>query len=360
MASSVTNYQCPNCGGPLHFDSTIQKLKCDYCDSEYTNEEIEKLFAEENQSKETVKPEFTKEEMGWSEEEASHLKAYSCPSCGAQLICEDTTAATSCPYCGNPTVIPSQFSGTLKPKYVIPFQLTKDDATTKLKEFYKGKRFLPKAFLNENHIEEIKGMYVPFWLYNATLDCDLSFHCTNTHVHSDGEYEITEIEHFAVDRKADVTFDKVPADAASKMPDEYMDAIEPFDYSTMVPFEMSYMPGYLADKFDMSAKDTEERALSRMENSAVSSVTSTVIGYQSIVPEGQDIRIKKQSYDYALLPVWVLATRYHDKPYLFVMNAQTGKMVGEMPMDKGKMLKEFLIVFLIATLIVFLILIGMA
>ena len=85
------------------------------------------------------------------------MRVYSCPSCGAQLICEETTAATSCPYCGNPTVIPEQFSGILKPDYILPFKLSKEDAVSALKQHYKGKLLLPKLFRDNNHIEELRA-----------------------------------------------------------------------------------------------------------------------------------------------------------------------------------------------------------
>ena len=39
---------------------------------------------------------------------------------------------------------------------------------------------------------------------------------------------------------------------------------------------------------------------------------------------------------YAMAPVWILTTRYQDKPFTFVMNGQTGKLVGELPVDENK------------------------
>ena len=103
-------------------------------------------------------------------DDADAMRAYSCPSCGAELICDETTAATSCPYCGNPTVVPGKFAGALKPEYVLPFKLAKEDAVKALKAHYKGKPFLPKAFSAENHVQEIKGVYVPFWMFDGEAE----------------------------------------------------------------------------------------------------------------------------------------------------------------------------------------------
>lgn len=180
MAAQVTNYKCPACGGPLHFDGDIGKLKCDYCDSTFDVASIEAMHADdeseamaeyalaEEEKKTRAASEWDTSEMtsDWGEG-SEKLKVYSCPSCGAELICDETTAATSCPYCGNPAVVPGQLGGALKPDFVIPFKLSKEDAIAALKEHYKGKKLLPKSFTESNHINEIKGVYVPFWLFDG-------------------------------------------------------------------------------------------------------------------------------------------------------------------------------------------------
>ncbi len=124
--------------------------------------------------------------------DADKMRVYSCPSCGAQLICEETTAATSCPYCGNPTVIPEQFSGILKPDYILPFKLSKEDAVSSLKRHYKGKLLLPKLFRDNNHIEELRGIYVPFWLFDGEAEGSANYMATTTRVFRHGDTEITE------------------------------------------------------------------------------------------------------------------------------------------------------------------------
>ena len=163
MATQLTNYQCPACTGPLHFDGASGKLVCDFCGSSYDTAEIEALYAEKEAAAETAaqNKQAPPPDSVWSENEAAGLRSYSCPSCGAELICDETTAATSCPYCGNPTVIAGQFGGMQRPELVLPFVLDKNAAKAALKKYYRGKRFLPNAFSSQNHIEEIKGVYVP-------------------------------------------------------------------------------------------------------------------------------------------------------------------------------------------------------
>jgi uncharacterized Zn finger protein (UPF0148 family) len=280
MASQVTNYKCPACTGPLHFVGASGKLECDYCGTQYEVADIEKLYADKEAAaaaaseKAEAKAEANRQKMadmesqGWDTSglssdwgaEADGMKAYNCPSCGAELICDASTAATSCPYCGNPTVVPGQFSGALKPDFVLPFKLSKEDAVAALKNHYKGKPLLPKAFTSGNHIEKIQGVYVPFWMFDGQAEGTVDYEGLIHHEYETSDYEVTETEHYDVHRGGSISFEKVPVDASSKMPDDHMDSIEPYDYTDLKPFSTAYLPGFLADKYDVSVEDSHDRA----------------------------------------------------------------------------------------------------
>ena len=336
MSTQVTNYQCPACTGPLRYDGQTGKLQCDYCESSFTVEEVETLFAEKNAAAEEAAQQAAPGLSEWGED-ASHMRAYNCPSCGAELICEETTAATACPYCGNPTVVPGQFSGTRKPDCIIPFKLSKEQAVAALKKHYHGKPLLPKTFADENHLQEIKGVYVPFWLFDGTVEADVTFKTTRTHTRSNGKERIITTDHFEVWRKGAVPFSHVPVDGASKMPDAHMDAIEPFDYGELKPFSLSYLPGFLADKYDVTAEECVPRVESRCRSTAVDAIRGTVIGYESCIPMRENVQVQHSDVQYALFPVWLLATRWKDKNYLFAMNGQTGKLIGDLPISWARL-----------------------
>ena len=354
MPAQVTNYQCPACTGPLHFVGASGKLQCDYCGSVYNIADIEALMAEKDaKASDAFQKENAKNKQdnknknnnngdnwdtsglnqNWNED---GLHSYNCPSCGAELICDASTAATSCPYCGNPTIVPGQFSGTLKPDFVIPFKLDQKAAEATLKKHYKGRPFLPSAFTSQNHIEKIQGVYVPFWLYDGVADADAEFHATRSSSHREGDYEVTVTRHFDVRRAGDIRFEKVPVDASSKMPDDHMDSIEPYDYQDLKTFSTAYLPGYLADRYDVSVQDCAKRADKRCENTALQELENTVTGYDSVSITRSNIRLRRGKVSYALMPVYMLNTKWGGKDFLFAMNGQTGKMVGDLPISWGK------------------------
>ena len=279
------------------------------------------------------------------------MKAYSCPSCGAELICDASTAATSCPYCGNPTVVPGQFSGALKPDFVIPFKLSREDAVAALKKHYKGKPLLPKAFTNGNHIEEIKGIYVPFWMFDGQAEGSVDYEGRVIHVYKSGDYEITETAHYDVRRGGSIAFEKVPVDASSKMPDDHMDSIEPYNYEELKPFSTAYLPGFLADKYDVTVEQSRERADGRCTASLEGALRRTTTEYTSCTPRQKNIHLNRGKVHYALLPVWMLHTKWNGKDFLFAMNGQTGKLVGDLPTDMGKFWAYFAAIAVPATAI---------
>ena len=356
MAEKITVYQCPACTGPLKFDGKIGKLKCEYCGSTYTTQEIEKLFADKNES--AVAADAAAQEKadkaeeaaaaaaaqagdpeaasGWGSD-AAHMRAYNCTTCGAELICDETTAATSCPYCGNPTVIPGKFSGVDRPDYVIPFKVDKKQAVSSFKDYYKGRLLLPRSFESDNHIEEIKGVYVPFWMFSGEVSGRAQYEAYKEDRRRAGNEEIVRREHFDVHREGSMKFSKIPVDASTKMPDDLMDSIEPFDYKEMRPFAMEYMPGYLANKYDVTKEQSRKRADDRAVSSFRTALRNSVKGYNSVNVRQQSEKITPEAAEYGMLPVWLLSTNWADKTYLFATNGQSGKMIGDLPVSKAKL-----------------------
>lgn len=339
--NTVLEYKCPSCGGAVSFDSTLQKLKCPYCDTEL---EVEALKELEEALKDTPQEELnwqTDPGSGWQEGEEEQLQAFVCQSCGGQITTEATTSATSCPYCGNPVVMAQRVSGELRPDCVIPFQLDKEAAQRALQQHFKGKPLLPKAFKAENHIREVKGVYVPFWLFDASVDANIRYHATRTRFWSDSNYNYTETSHFSLLRRGKLAFSGVPVDGSQKMADELMESLEPYDLSAAVDFRTAYLAGYLADRYDVTAQQSIQRANERIRRSTEEAFRDTAIGYATVVPEHTAIVLENSRARYALYPVWLLSTRYRGENYLFAMNGQTGKLVGDLPTDWGLFWKWF-------------------
>ena len=329
MAEQLSNYQCPACTAPLIFCPETGKLNCEYCESSYEASEMEAILAEK-EAKAAAQWDESTLVSDWGPD-GEQMRAYNCPSCGAQLLCDQTTAATACPYCGNPTVVPGQFDGALKPDYVIPFKLTKEDAIKAVRQYYRGRFFLPRAFLRQHTLEKVQGVYVPFWLYDGRARGTFHFEATRTQVYHQGNYEITERFEYDIVRSGSVDFQKVPVDGSSKMPDDYMDAIDPFDYRELKPFSTSYLPGFLADRYDVTAEECHSRADERCLNTLETTMRDTIHGFSYCHLRKKDAWLERGKVHYAMLPVWLLNVGWKGKTHLLAVNGQTGKTAGTLP-----------------------------
>ncbi len=332
--AALQEYKCPCCGGSIRFDSETQKMKCPFCDTEFETQTL-KEYDEVLQS-------ARDDDMHWEQSPGKHwesgeeasIRTYVCPSCGGQILSDATTAATTCPFCDSPIVMMEQLSGSLKPDYVIPFQLDKQAAKAALKRHIAGKRLLPKVFKDEAHLDEIKGLYVPFWLFDADASANLRFRATRVRGFSDSNYHYTETSFYSVLRAGSIGFSRVPVDGSERMADDLMESIEPFDFSKAVDFQTAYLAGFLADKYDVDADQSIARANERIKKSTEDAFSSTVIGYSSVIPEASGVKLQNGSAKYALYPVWLLNTTWQGKTYTFAMNGQTGRFVGDLPLDK--------------------------
>lgn len=332
--SSNHQYKCPNCNGAIAFDTISQKVTCEYCGTEFEMEALESYDAVlKSDSGDDIRWDSLPDEA-WTTDEETGLRTYTCKSCGGEIIGDENMATTDCPFCGNHTIIMSQFAGNLRPDVVIPFKLDKKAAVRALENHYCNKRLLPQAFKEKNHIEEIKGVYVPYWIFDAEASASVRYRAENTTVWEDSEWIYTKHDWFIVQREGSLGFSHVPVDGSSKMPDDLMESIEPFDFADAVDFQTAYLSGYLTDKYDVESDDCLTRAAERMRTSAERAFASTVVGYQSVVPESASVRTSSGNAIYALYPVWMLKTKWNGQDYTFAMNGQTGKFVGDLPLDE--------------------------
>jgi len=332
--SGLLEYKCPCCGGAIAFDSGLQKMKCPFCDTEY---ETETLSAYDDALKNTQEDDMkwdTDTGCEWQEGETDKLRVYVCKSCGGEIVAEETTGASACPYCDNPIVMMGQFAGELKPDFVIPFKLDKKAAVAALNRHYGGKRLLPKVFKDQNHIDEIKGVYVPFWLFDVDAEAQIRYKASKIRSWSDSKYNYTETSWYTVTRNGSVRFEHVPVDGSQKMDDQLMESIEPYQFHDAVDFQTAYLAGYLADKYDVDIETSVEHANERIRTSTEKAFAETVSGYINVTPESTNIQLQNGSVKYALYPVWLLNTIWNGEKYTFAMNGQTGKLVGDLPLDK--------------------------
>ncbi|MEE1114139.1 MAG: hypothetical protein UHN88_03580 [Eubacterium sp.] len=360
MADTNKTYKCPSCGGELQWSPTAQKMVCPYCGSEFelsVFEKTEEAIQEQLQNNTYAKGEDGAE-MDYGAADATDesnidphdLRVYKCSVCGAEVVTDKTTVATSCAFCGSPVVLTEQLDTQFRPKWIVPFAIEQ----SKLRELYmnyvKSRPFTPGSFFTDAHLEKLKGVYVPFWMYDLDMQGHLSATGERLSSYSDSRYFYTVHRVYDIERGGTLSLRNIPVDSSSRTPDDAMDSIEPFDLSQIKPFKTAYMAGFLAERYDEDPEDCKERALNRAKQTVENELRSTIGGYSGLQILGENIVERRESRElnrvnYALLPVYMLNAKYKGKDYLFAMNGQTGVSVGDVPISTGKAIGFFGIAF---------------
>ncbi len=330
----AVQYKCPNCGGGLKFDAVKQDFICEYCDSVFKEQDF--FVKDELLENESPEPAVTET----NEQELENAVLYSCPSCGAQVITDETTAATECYYCSNPVVLSGRLSGELKPDLIIPFKIDKKGAIEKFREMCGKRHFLPKNFIADSRLEEIKGVYFPYWY----VDCETSgsINATSKQVRSwvVGDYRHTETTIRGHFRQGDMQIRNMPEAALKGKDRDIMRYVCPFNAADFVPFSMSYLSGFFAEKRNVEFADIETGVMQKIKHFSEGKLEKS-IEVPNVTVKDSSINLGGLEYRYNLLPVWVLNYKHKDKNYIYALNGQTGKVYGELPVCGKKLAALF-------------------
>lgn len=301
------NFQCQNCDANMVFDPDSQSMYCPYCNTR-------------NQ-----------------EQKRGNDSMEICPSCGGALNPGDYKSTVQCEFCGNYIIFDKRVSGEYRPVRILPFQFGKKTAVAKMEEEFKSRFFTPMSFLSEKTLVNMKGHYVPFFLYNMTASADYAGEAKTTRSWSDGSYDYRETATYSVKRQFTAKYKNIPADASEEMADLAMDAQEPFDYSFMKEFDPKYLSGFCSEIYDKSADELIERAYAKARKSCDQIAAGSVTGYNGGSPFTQmHVEFSGQESEYVLMPIWHYNYEYKHRKYHFLVNGQTGRVIGHTPVSKVK------------------------
>lgn len=337
---ATVSMKCPNCGGELIFDPKSQKYKCEYCGSDFALDEISteetatQAASDVVQEREDTSDNHTQQRTSGAEDAAV---MYTCPSCGAQIVTDQTTAATFCYYCHNPVLLSEQLSGAFHPDQIIPFEIDRKQAEEHFLDFVHKKKFVPNAFFQKNQIEKLTGIYFPYWVCDAEVEGSLTAEGNKVRVWVSGDEEFTETRIYRMEREGHVSLREITKHALKKTDNLLAEGVLPYDFSKAAEFRMGYLSGFYAEKRDIERKELEEEVHREVENCTRDLLEDTIHGYNGVHILSDHIRPIREQWKYTLLPVWTVTYKgMNGKMYYYSMNGQNGKTYGELPVDRKK------------------------
>ncbi len=379
LAMAIISFKCPNCGGELIFDPATQKYKCEYCNSLFTQEELDAMKPMQGGEPDAVAQEQAGGERADEPEAAAQERAaqaaagaaagekaetgqtvgeresepegeavyYSCPSCGAEIVTDATTAATFCYYCHNPVVLGKRLEGSYLPNKIIPFEIGREDAEKKFLDFVSKKKYVPKAFFNKKQIESMTGVYFPYWVYDVELEGKMQGDARSVRMWTTGNTQYTETKYYAVEREGNVSLRNLTENALKKANVKLTSGVMPYAYDKMKDFHMGYLSGFLAERRDIEQNAVQGKMQHTMRESAEKLMRDTISGYNSVSVKNTFFAPKKEIWSYVLLPVWTITYKGRDgKVYYYSMNGQNGNICGDLPVDRPRLALTSLLIAL--------------
>ncbi len=337
--------KCTYCGGALKFDADIQMLVCEHCSGMFPVEktEEEKMLSDSPQNMDMVTDSFPQNDVAAEEMECS---VYNCTSCGSQLVLNDVEAATYCAYCGQPTIVFDRIVKRRRPKYIIPFSVTKNVALVNIREQLLKGGFVPKE-IKYFSPDLLRGIYVPYMLYNVrSKDRQL----IRSDV-SDPDSRHPSIKYHY--REATADFIEIPVDASSQLSNELSERLEPYRGNSMVEFKAEYLSGFYADLKDDDFTYLRQIARERAGDMLTEQIQKTVPGHDHKLISNRPYHVVEKE-EYALFPVWFMIFHRNKETYTVLVNGQTGKVVCALPADRRKIAIRFSLFSLIFSTLGFL------
>lgn len=333
-------YRCLGCGANLRFDIEKQLLKCDSCDSEYQVDEYDQKYKIEEES----------------DIEGDEYQAYicTCPNCGGEIITNDeNTIASYCSYCGASAILERRMKGIKKPQRIIPFSISREKCKERYKQFAGKVYLLPKELKDKNSLEKFRGIYMPYWSYSINHEGTIETTADGEEVRK-GDYLYT--DHYNV--KADIKDEQsgISYDASSSFDDEFSQTIAPFDYKKSKDFSSAYLCGFFADMADVEENTYAKEAGKVADEITYRSLSNNEKLKKLKLHDNTEGKIKKtramENGEASLFPVWFMTYNKNDRVAYTIVNGQTGKTFGDMPVSVSKYIL-FTLLFSIPVYILF-------
>lgn len=353
--------KCPNCGGQVVYDPKQAKIVCKFCEGKTAAEDFSKLAGREAYDKENIQPQKVWESPYAPQPEAMQeaqsepqpepamdgfmeANIYHCRSCGADLMLTGTEASTFCSYCGSPTIVFDRVSKEVRPKWIIPFKITESQALECIRKRFKKGSYIPKK-IKELTVDKVHAIYMPYWLFDTYIRRGM---VVEARTDDNGTFVYT--------RDASCRYKKLTLDASMRLNNEMSRRLEPFRTDEFVEFDVAYLSGFYADKYDVEKEALISANVARCRDYLDDAILDSCPRVNKVTIgnirnyEKRDMREEYQieNIEYALLPAYFVNLKYDTGKQLVIVNGQTGKVVGNLPFEKERFVQKFIINSLIA------------
>lgn len=329
-------HACPACGGQAEWNPAKQMLLCPFCGAEspYEGHKAGGAVSEIDLLK--MLRELPEEQRGWD----TARRSVQCQSCKAVMVFDPAKVGKNCEFCGSPALVDYQeLQSPVRPQSLLPFKLSQSDVRDRMKRWYSGRWFAPNAFKHKSLIDQLHGLYVPYWTFDAQVHCEWQaeaghyYYTTESYTDSQGRTQTRQVQHIRWEYAAgsiDHFFDDEPVPATKGVDHSLLRQVEPFPTKELVPYDTAFLSGFVVERYQINLEEAAAASVGQMNDELESMCSRQVPGDTQ-----RNLRLQPeysaQTFKHTLLPIWLLTYKYRSKTFNVVANGYTGEIAGEYP-----------------------------
>jgi DNA-directed RNA polymerase subunit RPC12/RpoP len=353
--ASGQSFPCTNCGAKLAYDASVQAMKCPYCGAQQAVAR-QGVAAPPGGREIPIEEGLRLAARGFG----TPVTQVSCRECGATVNVTPGEQTARCAFCGSQQVLAQEAPGTaIRPESLVPFKVDKAGANQRFEEWLGGLWFRPNDLKRMARLQEMGGVYIPFWTFDAwarsdwTAEAGYHYYETEWTTDANGNQVSRQVQRTrwvpAAGQRQDF-FDDTLVCASRGLPPDLVAKLETFDTKQLTPYRPQFLAGWRAESYAVDLMPAWGSAQQRMTEVQRSRCSSDVPGdtQRNLAVHSQFSHV---TFKHVLLPIWIAAYRYGDKPYQFLVNGQTGEVVGKAPWSTAKIVLAILAAVLLITVI---------
>lgn len=355
MALTRHHTPCDACGADLRYAPGQSRLVCDHCGH------VQILPEARDTARHAALG-----ELDYRRALTAHLplsafedlRLTACPACGAQVTLEGSLHATECPFCATPMVTDTGRHRQIKPQALIPFAIPEEQARHNMADWLGRLWFAPNGLKQyARHGRRLQGIYVPYWTFDAVSHTRYTgqrgTYYYETRIVNDRREQVRRTRWTPVSGRVTRGFDDILVMAATSLPRDYIDGLEPWDLSALVPYRPDFLSGFRAEGYTLDLPEGHALACRIMDRVIAQDIRRDIGG--DVQQIGQvATELSRETFKHILLPVWLAAYKYRGRSFRFVVNGQTGEVQGERPWSIWKILFALALATLLAAIALYL------
>jgi hypothetical protein len=329
-------HACPACGAQAEWNPAKQLLVCPFCGAESPYDKYKAGGAVAELDLITMLRSLPKEQRGWD----TTRHSVQCQSCKAVMVFDPAKIGKNCEFCGSPALVDYQeLESPIRPQSLLPFKISQDDVRDRMKRWYAGRWFAPNAFKHKSLIDQLHGLYVPFWTFDAQVHCEWQaeaghyYYTTESYRDSQGRQQTRQVQHIRWESAAgeiDHFFDDEPVPATKGVDHTLLRGVEPFPTGEVVPYDTAFLSGFVVERYQIDLEQAATEAHAQMH-----AELETLCGQQVPGDTYRGLQIQPhysaETFKHTLLPIWLLTYTYGVKTFNVVANGYTGEIAGHYP-----------------------------